>query len=345
MPVAGGTYSVEYGAAGFAPGTGAGTVVSAGAALSLPLTGLTPNTRYDFYVSRDCGPAGASARSGPGTFRTLQVGGPANDDICQAVVLAPSGATCATPTAGTLVGATFSGVFLNGSTTGTTCAGRNSLDVWYTFTTAATGPTSTGALLQVQGAASLNVLAAASCTGPVFTRMGGTCSNQLGVDADPLVVLNLSPSTTYYVQVAIRQTDTQRPFTICLSDPPACTLPSNLGTAVGDRFADLFFVPGAGNTSFTLTVTGPGGFTQTQTGTGTLVGGGGGGRILNVTGLMPSTTYTATLTSTCAAGQGLPLSVTFTTLAPGPANQTCAGALPITCGQTLLGTTAGASGF
>ncbi|MBQ0161210.1 MAG: fibronectin type III domain-containing protein, partial [Bacteroidales bacterium] len=47
-------WSVEYGPAGFAPGSTAGNVVAANDT-TITLTGLTPNTAYDAYVTVDCG--------------------------------------------------------------------------------------------------------------------------------------------------------------------------------------------------------------------------------------------------------------------------------------------------
>lgn len=336
VPSPGGTFSVEYGLTGFVPGSAAGTVVPTGNATSYALTGLAANTSYDFYVTRDCGAAGPSARSGPVTFRTAQVPGPANDAICAAFALPSSGATCTTPTQGTTVGATPSNITT--AVGSATCAGTGALDVYYQFTTAASGPASTGATLTLNGATSLNVLAAAACGGP-YTLVGGDCSNANGVNPNPVVVLGLTPNTTYYVQVAISSFDTQRAFTLCRTDPPACNVPSGLflpAAFLGATSAQLNFTPGSGNTGYTVTVTGPGGFTQTQSTTTSPV---------TITGLTASTTYTASLLSNCAGGQGLPVNITFTTAPAGPANQTCAGAFPITCGQTLLGTTVNAIGF
>ena len=61
------TWNIEYGPAGFTPGTG--TMVSTGTN-PYALTGLTSNTAYDFYVQADCG-ADSSAYAGPSTFLTL----------------------------------------------------------------------------------------------------------------------------------------------------------------------------------------------------------------------------------------------------------------------------------
>ncbi|KAA9325508.1 T9SS type A sorting domain-containing protein [Hymenobacter busanensis] len=64
----GGTFTLQYGPTGFNPVTG-GTTVPNIAAGSYQLTGLTPNTAYQFYVTQNCG-ASNSTRTGPSSFTT-----------------------------------------------------------------------------------------------------------------------------------------------------------------------------------------------------------------------------------------------------------------------------------
>jgi len=65
-------YIVQYGPAGFTPGgTGSTTVNATGT--SVPVTGLTANTSYQFYVTKDCGGGQTSIQAGPFTFRTACV--------------------------------------------------------------------------------------------------------------------------------------------------------------------------------------------------------------------------------------------------------------------------------
>lgn len=61
------SWLVEYGAPGFTPGTG--TVVPS-TNDTLTLTGLTPQTDYEFYVVGICGPGDSSISAGPGAIRT-----------------------------------------------------------------------------------------------------------------------------------------------------------------------------------------------------------------------------------------------------------------------------------
>jgi hypothetical protein len=60
-------WNLEYGAAGFVPGTG--TMLN-NASNPTALTGLTANTCYDFYVQDSCGAGDVSVWAGPFTFCT-----------------------------------------------------------------------------------------------------------------------------------------------------------------------------------------------------------------------------------------------------------------------------------
>lgn len=69
----GGTFTVEYGASGFTPGTGTVlTNVSSGVTIS----GLSSTTNYQYYVKQVCGVNGNSTNVGPVNFAT---GGPGED--------------------------------------------------------------------------------------------------------------------------------------------------------------------------------------------------------------------------------------------------------------------------
>ncbi len=61
------SWEVEYGAAGFTPGTGTTIPVTAN---PYTVTGLTPATSYDYYVRSDCGASGFSTWVGPVNFMT-----------------------------------------------------------------------------------------------------------------------------------------------------------------------------------------------------------------------------------------------------------------------------------
>ncbi|MBK9174970.1 MAG: fibronectin type III domain-containing protein [Flavobacteriales bacterium] len=77
-------WEVEYGAPGFALGTG--TVVPAGTNVAFVLGGLASTTAYEAYVRADCGVDGVSGWLGPVSFTTLAPP-PANDDCANATPL------------------------------------------------------------------------------------------------------------------------------------------------------------------------------------------------------------------------------------------------------------------
>ncbi len=60
------TWNIEYGTTGFTPGSG--TLISGISANPYRLTGLAPNTTYDYYVQSDCGGGDTSTWEGPYTF-------------------------------------------------------------------------------------------------------------------------------------------------------------------------------------------------------------------------------------------------------------------------------------
>jgi len=61
------TWTVEYGPAGFTPGSPAGTIIT-NATNGQPISGLLANTNYQFYVAAGCAPG--SAVAGPYSFST-----------------------------------------------------------------------------------------------------------------------------------------------------------------------------------------------------------------------------------------------------------------------------------
>ena len=62
------SWNIEYGVSGFIPGTG--TIVSGVTNTFYQLSGLNPETAYDFYVVADCGQGSLSQPSTPYTFTT-----------------------------------------------------------------------------------------------------------------------------------------------------------------------------------------------------------------------------------------------------------------------------------
>lgn len=326
------TTTVEYGPTGFVPGTSApGAVLVPGlTTTSYTATALTSGQPYQFYVSRDCGAGALSSRSGPVAFQTQVL---ANDEPCGAVAIPLSGATCTTPTAGTMAGATQSDAFL------ALCGSQNpNTDVWYTFTTAATGSASTGASITVTGTSATHIAvgSASSCAGP-FTTLGCSTGNSSGPFAEaaaPIVLRTLTPSTTYYVRIGYEydfQAPPAGPITVCVTDPAACNNITNPGiAAITATSAQVTFSPAVGSTGYAVTLTGPTGIPSTFTTTA---------RPIPLTGLLPGTVYTVTVVSSCGGGQALPVTQTFSTMPAGPVNEVCTGALPVACGQTIIAST------
>ena len=68
-PASSSSWNIEYGPAGFTPGTGAGTTVTA-TSNPFTVTGLTANTYYTFYVQSDCGGGDLSLFSSGYSTRT-----------------------------------------------------------------------------------------------------------------------------------------------------------------------------------------------------------------------------------------------------------------------------------
>ncbi len=224
---------------------------------------------------------------------------PANDDPCGAVVLTAQGGLCTAPTTSTNQNATTT------VPNGYANAGAPH-DVWFAFTTAATGPASFGATLTVSGnpAGLVELMAAGSCTGPLAV-VAASSSGQSNTVAPRLTTGALRPNTRYYVRVAgYAPADPTGPFTICLTDgpgQPTCAPPA-LGTPTygSPTTATLPYTPGINNTApVSVTVSGPNGFLQTTASTASPI---------QLAGLAQGTAYTVAVTAPCAAsGQTAPV--------------------------------------
>ncbi len=118
-----GDFSVEYGPAGFAIGTGSiasGTIGTDGPPVNI--TGLADSTDYDYYITLDCGGGNVSLASGPYTFATLELPPPVNAFCTDAVIIA-----CGDSLDGTTVNSIVTPAPECGS------ANVNTAGVWYTF--------------------------------------------------------------------------------------------------------------------------------------------------------------------------------------------------------------------
>ena len=277
----------------------------ANATSPLALTGLVGGNSYTVSVTTGC------AGSGGQVTGTLSFAVPIlNDEPCGAIAL-PVNATCV-PTTGNSGTATASNVSTNGPAS---CANSpGSHDVWYTFTTAASGVGSTGVTVQTNlvtlAVGTMRVYRAASCAGP-FTQLGCSTNYTIGGGGTPapLVVSGLAPATTYYLRLdegGAFGTGFSGLFTICVVGAVGCAAPSAFfAGVVTSATAPLFFTAGNGNQNYTITYAAAGGTPQTVTTAATNY---------TLTGLLPGTSYTASVVGNCGGGMAsTPATTTFTT--------------------------------
>ena len=149
--------------------------------------------------------------------------GPTNDDPAGAITLTLA-LTC-TPTNATNLGATTTPVngYVNGTNPNSACGiAVTPKDVWFQFTTPASGPGSTAVVLNVTGAPAgyLRLFSTTGgATGP-FTEIACASGRANNVASAPLSASGLMPNTTYYVFVSgFGSGDTTGPFTICAVAP------------------------------------------------------------------------------------------------------------------------------
>ncbi len=157
-----------------------------------------------------------------------------NDNPTAAITL-PVGATCA-PTAATNTGATTttpSGYINPGCGVAV-----NPKDVWFKFTTAASGTGSTFVNVQTAGTAAgqIRVFSATTSAGP-FTEVACGAGPANNTSAGTLSVSSLTPNTTYYVFVSgYGSTDTQGSFTICVTGAASLAPPAYVALPYSESF-------------------------------------------------------------------------------------------------------------
>ena len=334
-----GTYTVVYGPTGFNPATG-GTAVSGLTAPPLAITGLTPGTTYQFYVTLNCAGGTNSGTAGPQSFTTQIL----NDDPCGATTLAVNNAC--TPLATTTFGATTTASTVydtggQGSGCGTLGTPR---DVWFKFTTAATGPTSTQVRIAVTGgpASVLRAYSGTACTGPLtFLSCTSSASNTAAPNLD---LTGLLPSTTYYVRVSEFSTaGTLGNFTICAQPVPNCPTPAGLAVTnlTSTSTTINWSVPVATGSTFTV-IYGPTGFNP-QTGGTTLPNIT--AQSVALTGLASNTAYQVYVQQVCGSFNGSStLSTVFSFSTPLTATNNDEPCNAVLLGNTVLnGTNVGAT--
>ncbi|WP_201985967.1 T9SS type A sorting domain-containing protein [Hymenobacter rubidus] len=333
-----GTYTVLYGPTGFNPATG-GTAITGLTAPPYTITGLTPGTTYQFYVTLNCAGGSNSGTAGPASFTTQIV----NDDPCGATILTINN-TC-TPLATTTFGATATpSTVYAASGSGTCSTNTTPHDVWFKFTTAATGPTSTAVRISVTGAPAsvVSVYSGTACTGPLTFRV---CSGiGANVAAPNLDVNSLTPSTTYYVRVSeYTNGNTLGNFTICATPIPNCPSPGGLNAAaITSTSTTLTWLAGTAGSTYNVYY-GPTGFTPPTGGTALT---GLTTTSAPITGLAPNTEYQFYVMQVCSGFNGssvLSAPFTFMTLMTPPANNEPCGAVALPSGTTISSTNVGAT--
>ncbi len=165
---------------------------------------------------------------------------------------------------------------------------------------------------------------------------GWTCIDDLN-SASSVTFGPLTAGTAYYILYDPESTSTTtHTFRIDCPVPP-CNAPGTpSANSVGTTSATVSWAAAPGATSYDWTV-GTGASCPTGTGANTAA------TSVNLTGLIPNTTYRFCVrTSACDGGSATSyVSTTFTT-APLP-NDACSGAQVVTCGSTISGSTVGAA--
>ncbi|MBF6607651.1 MAG: fibronectin type III domain-containing protein [Flavobacterium sp.] len=199
----GSSWDIEYGPAGFTPGTGTVITVTTN---PYTLTGLTPETAYEFYVQSEC--AGTvSDWSAVSAFTTLAVP-PANDNCDAAVSLTVNpDLLCGSVTSGTTVGATE-------SMAATPCYGNPDDDVWFSFVATATA----------HQIVISNVVAVTGTSTDMYMQiLSGACGTLTSVqcsDPNTMDTTGLTVGNTYYVRVYSYYATARQTFNICVGTPP-----------------------------------------------------------------------------------------------------------------------------
>ena len=242
---------------------------------------------------------------------------PANDACANAVLI--SGCQSVS---GTTIGATGDGLTTTcGTTVTATLQG-----VWYRFV----GDGNPVEVNTCGGAAFDTKIQVLSGSCGSFTCVAGNddfCSLQ------SRVTWNSTMGVTYYIYV-YPLSNPGGNFVLNLISGPPCLAPAPVTGSIGTNNASISWPAVAGATNYTYSF----GTGVHTCGTGAVSQA---GTSVNLSGLIPNTTYTFCVRTNCSCGSSSYATIMFTTL-PLP-NDNCAGAQTITCGSTINGSTVGAS--
>ena len=244
------SWDLEWGLAGFTPGTG--TPVTGLTTETYALVGLNAGTSYDFYVLSNCASQSATL-AGPSTFITATPGG-----TCAAAFDMTVEVDCDTATPTTFDFANAEDIGANGENP--SCDGFNNFGYWLNFTAPPVG----SVVFNFGGDADgigLEILDACGGT-PV-----GTClDNSLDSGDNSGVIGGLIPGNTY---VAVIWRDGQSGTAdVCIEEGPTCPFPIALDAInLTENSADLSWTENGTATSWNIEW-GAEGFAQ---GTGTAI--------------------------------------------------------------------------
>jgi hypothetical protein len=238
-----GTYTIEYGPTGFTPGTG--TIVSGLTASPYNVSGLTPGTAYQFYVTQNCAGGTNSGTAGPVAFLTT----PANDDCAGAINVPVQYGTCVAQTSADNTAATNSA-----GVPAPTCANYLEKDIWFKVTVPASGAVTIQTLPPTAGSSVID-------TG--MSIYSGTCGNltQVGCDDDSnptgayslLDLTGRTPGEVLYIRVWEYGGGTTGLIAVCVTSPSNCAVPvapvaDNLSNTTADLSWTISGAPTPGAT-------------------------------------------------------------------------------------------------
>jgi hypothetical protein len=246
-PVAGGSFTVEYGPAGFTPGTGTTVTTSSN---SVAVSGLSVATNYSFYVQKTCSVGSNSLKIGPYNFSTGSLG----EDCATAptINVASSLATCSY----TLVN---SGLSINGPTS--LCSDINgnqaTNDRWYKFV----APSNGSKLIITTQAGTVNdwvMEVWSGCPGGTGAVMKCGDDQNAFMPEVQLCQNEYTAGQTYYVRVWTYTAGAVGNMNLCVYQTTACPLPpvnDNCATATRLNINSPLACPGNGTVGTTMYAT------------------------------------------------------------------------------------------
>ena len=303
------TWDLEWGPAGFTPGTG--TAVNGLTTPNYMLTGLTAGTSYDYYVLTNCATS-TSTLSGPSNFIT-----------------ATPGETCANAfpmNVETLCDGTNSVTFnfvnggdIDANGENPTCDGFGNFGYFMSFTAPAIG----SVVIYFDGAAdSIGLEVYDACGG---TAISDCTNNAFNAGDNSGIIGGLTPGNTYVAVIWRDQASGNAD--VCIEEGPSCPFPIDLNAInITEDSADLGWTENGTATSWNIEW-GPTGFTQ---GTGTVING-----ITtnpyNLTGLTQNTDYDFYVQAICTTEtSNYSGPFTFTTTPQSNFTIDCAAGSPLT---------------